>query len=163
MKLEATGGRSLTALDESGCLLIPGGKVLRYLAEVPFFVAIIVCWIWLAVVIVLASTERIPKEKAMVLLAASLGVALVLRSVRSVLVKTLLRWRADGFLTEFRGLESRPIALEEGLTIKKVKFLTEDEGVCLMDPQRQRLLIEGCSYRYLVYAKDIYSLRPISA
>jgi len=79
-----------------------------------------------------------------------------------VLMKSFLSWRADGFVKGFTGLESRPIAIEEGKTIQKIKFLTEDEGVCLLDNQRQRLLIEGCSYRYVIYAKDVFSIDPIS-
>jgi hypothetical protein len=40
--------------------------------------------------------------------------------------------------------------------------LAEDEGVCLLDAKRQRILIEGCSFRHVIYAKDVYSLEAAS-
>jgi len=34
--------------------------------------------------------------------------------------------------------------------------------VCFLDAQRQRVLIEGCSFRHVIYAKDVFSVEPIS-
>jgi len=161
-KLRSIGAQSLAELDESGCILIPGGKGLRYLAEVPSLVTIIGCWIALLAAIALAAMKKISEQQALLIITAGFILSLVFRKVRSVVMKTFLLGRADGFLKAFGGLESRAIAIEEGATVQKVKFLTEDEGVCLMDPERQRLLIEGCSYRYVIYAKDIFSIDPIS-
>src|SRR5438552_10929669 len=141
-KLRSVGGQSLAELDESGCILIAGGTRLRYLAEVPSFSMIMVCWISFILAIVLAMLQVISERQAVVITLAGFVLALVFRKARSVLMKSFLSWRADGFVKGFTGLESRPIAIEEGKTIQKIKFLTEDEGVCLLDNQRQRLLIE---------------------
>lgn len=161
-KLRSIGGQSLADLDESGCVLIPGGKELRYLAEVPSLATIIGCWIAFLAAIALAAMNKISQQQMLLIWLAGFVVSLVFRKLRSLLMKLFLSGRADGFVKNFRGLESRPINIEEGATVQKVKFLTEDEGVCLLDPERQRLLIEGCSYRYVIYAKDIFSIDPIS-
>jgi hypothetical protein len=161
-KLRSVGGQSLADLDESGCILVPGGTRLRYLAEVPSFLTIIGCWISFLVAIALAMLKVISEQQALIIILAGFALALVFRKLRSLLMKSFLSCRADGFVKGFRGLESRPVAIEEGKTVQKIKFITEDEGVCLLDAGRQRLLIEGCSYRYLIYAKDVFSIDPIS-
>jgi hypothetical protein len=55
------------------------------------------------------------------------------------------------------------VGLEDGATYKKPKFVTEDQGICLLDPERHRFLLEGCAYRYVVYAQDVVSVEPVSA
>jgi hypothetical protein len=59
-------------------------------------------------------------------------------------------------------LSSIAVGLENAATHKKTKWVVEDEGLCLLDPQRQRLLIEGCSFRYVFYARDVFLVEPVS-
>jgi hypothetical protein len=62
----------------------------------------------------------------------------------------------------FPELPKRPIGLENGLTVHKVKWVAEDSGVCLLDELNRRILIEGCEYRYVFRANDLKLVEPIS-
>lgn len=70
--------------------------------------------------------------------------------------------RPDGLLRAFDSLPRRSIGLEETRTYKKTKFVTEDAGVCLLDAEQRRLLIEGCQYRCVIHAKDVTLVEPVS-
>ena len=161
-KLASVGGGSLADLDESGCVEIPGGTRLRYLTEVPGFLTIIGCWILLLGAWGLMLMGVISQRMALAITLIGFAVSLVFRKVRSLVLKSILSGRRDGFVKNFPDLPSRAVAIEDGKTVQKIKFLTEDEGVCLLDAQRQRVLIEGCSYRHVIYAKDVFSVGPVS-
>ncbi len=160
-RLRSVGG-SVADLDESGCVFVAGGRGLRYAVEVPNFAIIIFCWLSFLSAWVLTALGILSQGQAIAVTLAGCAIALVFRKVRSVLLKHFLAWRRDGLIRQFPDLPTRPVAIEDGKTVQKIKFLTEDEGVCLLDARRQRLLIEGCSFRHVIYAKDVYSLEPAS-
>src|ERR1041385_8392032 len=73
-----------------------------------------------------------------------------------------LRNRRDGFALESAG-QILPVRIEDAGTTQKVKVVSEDQGICILDGERRRLLIECCAYRYLIRAGDVVELRAISA
>jgi hypothetical protein len=91
-----------------------------------------------------------------------LTVLLVLRRIKSLLLRARLSSRSDSLLKAFDNLPKKYVAIENGNTYRKIKFVTEDEGVCLLDAKKRRLLIEACSYRYIIYAQDVRSVEPVS-
>jgi hypothetical protein len=50
--------------------------------------------------------------------------------------------------------------LEDSKTYHVRKSLPEDFCLCVIDALRRRLLIEGCTYRYIVRAEDVLRLAP---
>jgi hypothetical protein len=160
--LANTGGRSVADLVDSGCVPIPGGKRLRYFMEAPSFLVIILCWLSLFAALFLGMLHVISEVLMMGMMPAGFIVSLVYRKLRSLVLQAILTGRQDSLLKTSSGLPTRPLGIEDGKTVRKVKFLTEDEGICVLDAQRQRLLIEGCSYRYVIYAKDVFLLEPMS-
>jgi hypothetical protein len=104
----------------------------------------------------------LPLRIFLLVIVISLSVLLVLRRIKSLLLRTRLYSRKDSFLKAFGDLPKKYVVIENGNTYRKIKFITEDEGVCLLDAERQRLIIEGCSYRYLIYAADVHSVEPVS-
>jgi hypothetical protein len=161
-KLRSLGANSVADLDESGCVFIEGGRGLRYAVEVPNFLIIIGCWILFLVAMLLGLLGIVSERAAAVVLLVGFAMALVVRKVRSILLKVFLSQRSDGLIKNFPELPTRAVAIEEGKTVQKIKFLTEDEGVCLLDGKQQRLLIEGCSFRHVIWAKDVLSVEAIS-
>ena len=91
-----------------------------------------------------------------------LAILLVIRMPQARILRAYLASRPDGLLQAFESLPRRPIGLEETRTYKKTKFVIEDAGVCLLDAERRRLLIEGCQYRYVINARDVLLVEPLS-
>ena len=99
----------------------------------------------------------------MLLLFALLVVSLLARLPQAALLKAYISARPDGLVRAMPNLRRMAIGLEEGRTYKKSKFVIENLGVCLLDAERQRLLLEGCQYRYVIYARDVASVEPVAA
>src|SRR6266478_3961438 len=93
-KVRSMGGRSVGDLDESGCVFIEGGRGLRYAVEVPNFLIIIGCWILFLAVILLGLLGVFSEGTAVVVMLAGFAVALVVRKVRSILLKVFLSRRS---------------------------------------------------------------------
>ncbi len=161
-KLNSGEGRSVADLDESGCVLITRGRGLRYAVEAPSFALIIACWLLLLSAVVLAMLGVFSQREAIGVTSVALVLALIFRKIRSVVLKTILAWRRESLVRMFKKLPMRSVAIEDGNTVEKLKFVCEDEGVCLFDAGRHRVLIEGCAYRHVIYAQDVYSVEPVS-
>lgn len=153
---------SVAELGVSGCAIVPGGRTLRYALEVPSLALILACWGVLLGAGVLAAQGVLTTWQALGLIAAALGIALTFRKIRSLILKEILRRRDGNLLEACPDLPSRAIAIEDTETVKQVKLLTEDEGICLLDEMRRRILIEGCSFRHVIYARDVELLQPAS-
>jgi hypothetical protein len=59
-------------------------------------------------------------------------------------------------------LPHRAFGLEDELTSHKTKVFIEDSGMCFFDGRRRLLLLEGCEYRYVIRAKDVMLVEPIT-
>jgi hypothetical protein len=155
-------GSAMAELNESGCVAISGGRRILYLVEIPFLLVSLLPIAAAVVVFVLSSLNLLSRDRVLLILLAGLAVGLLSRMIKSQLLKLYLRLRFESLLRVFKDLPMVNVGVENGATHKKIKMLIEDEGVCLLDAPRQRILIEGCSHRYVIYARDIYSLEPIS-
>jgi len=162
INLASLRARSVAELVESGCVFVPGGRGLRYAVEVPNFTIIIACLISLPLAVLLRMQGVLSEGQVVAVTLGGLAVMLVLRKVRSMALKAVLALRTAGLIKQFPELPGKAVAIEDGRTVQRIKFLTEDEGFCLLDAQRQRLLIEGCSFRHVIYAKDVYSVEAVS-
>src|SRR2546425_9098346 len=87
---------------------------------------------------------------------------LVVRRICWLWLARRLRSRRDGFGSE-SARQVLPVRIEDARTTQKVKVVSEDQGICILDGERRRLLVEGCAYRYLICARDVVELRAISA
>jgi hypothetical protein len=161
-RLRSVGAQSLADLDTSGCLFIPGGLALRYALELPSLAIVLGCALSLLAGVLLAMREVLSRPAALALTLACLLVLLIFRKGRSALLRFILSLRRNGLIKAFPDLPVLDVAIEETETVQKVKLLSEDEGVCLLDTARQRLMIEGCSFRYVICAKDVSLIRPVS-
>ena len=104
----------------------------------------------------------LPSRQSILLLLLGLALSLLVRGFKAVILKAYLSSRPDSLLKVFPDLPQRVVGLEEEKTVKRVKWVTEDSGICLLDRANQRLLLEGCEYRYLIRAKDVSLVEPIS-
>jgi len=161
--LGSPGGGSLADLDQSGCLPMPGGRRLCYLTEIPSLILIMACCISLPVVAILAMLNAISERQAGGIILGGFAIALTFRKLRSIILKGCLTLREGSFLKRFPDFPVRPVSIEDAKTYQKTKLLAEDEGVCVLDAGRRRILIEGCAFRYVIYGSDIYLIEPVSA
>jgi len=155
-------GATLAQLTESGCVPVPGGRRVQCIAEVAAIFVSIGCLLVAILVLPLTLLGWFPPRWAAPVLLAGFALTLVTRKAKSWILRAYLRSRRDSLLKMIPNLPLNPVGLEDGKTHQKTKLVPEDEGVCLLDSDRRRLLIEGCSYRYVVYAKDVRSISPIS-
>jgi hypothetical protein len=160
-RLGATSGAALAGLGDSGCLPV-GGRGFQFWLAVLFTSIPLIFFLGLIATIVFSIRGQISRESAMLVLFVLLVVNLFSRMPHASISKAHLSSRSDSFLQAFPLLPAKAVGLEEGKTYRKTKFVSEDSGVCLMDPERRRVLIEGCQYRYVFYAKDIRSVGPVS-
>jgi hypothetical protein len=131
--------------------------------EVSTLLISIVCICAVPALVISQLRGVLPSHLFLPLLVADLGVLLVLRRVQYGLLSIRLASRSDSLLNVFRDLPRRYVGLEDGDTYQKTKLLPEDQGVCLLDCERQRLLIEGCTHRYVIYGKDVSCIEAVSA
>lgn len=100
------------------------------------------------------------------------GFGLIVASVifllaRTIIHKNILKRRLltrPGAL--FDSHTSEPLMffhLEDSKTYHIHKSTPEDFCLCLIDTLRRRLLIEGCTHRYIVRAEDVVRLAPIES
>jgi len=98
-----------------------------------------------------------------------LGIALAC-SVGGILVGLAPTWMQEGVvrrhLTKHVGeLWGDPlhsplhVALEDARTYDRFKVLAEDIGVLLCYPESNCIAVEGVSYRYVIYAKDLLDMK----
>jgi hypothetical protein len=160
--LERLGSRHLLDLGESGCVPIAGGQRWLILMDVSHALIALACLLSLAASFVLSMLGLIPQNTFHLIALCVLGVVLLIRKVKAWLMKACLAARADN-LIEAAGVPTfRPIGIEEAKTLRKKKVVIEDRAICLFDAEHHHLLIEGCAYRYVIYARDVFSVEAIS-
>jgi hypothetical protein len=159
--LERLGSQRLLDLGESGCVPLPGGR--RWLAFMDMSHALIAlgCLLLLATSFVLFLLELIPQNTFHLVTLCGLGVVLIIRKVKASIMKACLARRADNLMKAASVRTSRPVGIEDAKTLRKKKLVIEDRGICIFDFEQRRLLIEGCAYRYVIYARDVFSVEAI--
>jgi hypothetical protein len=152
-----------SSIHESGCIRVAETQVFRWCLELATLTVSTICLINSVLILPLKLLGFIPGFIFVPVLLIGLAILLVMRKIKSMILKSVLVSRPGSLLKEFSDLPARAIGLEDGKTCKKIKILTEDEGFCIMDSENRRLLIEGYLYRYVIYADDVRSVTPVSA
>lgn len=152
----------LDELRESGCVKLPAGRGWHYATELPTLALLTISALCPAFAVPLYFFGVLPSTYFFPVIVVGLGIAMTVRRVKSIILRAYLTARHDSFLAMFGGMRFQYVGLEDGETHTKTKVVIEDEGVCLLDADHERLLIEGCAYRYLIYAKDVQSVEPVS-
>jgi hypothetical protein len=163
--LDALGDSSSTALassPESGCVPIPGGARIHKLIALPPFLLSLTGLLGTLTVIALRFTGYLPASRFLLAILPLLALSVMVRSFKSVLLIAYLRSRPDGFPRTFSELPRSTFGLEDGATCQKIKVFIEDSGLCFFDKRRRLVLLEGCEYRYIIRAKDVMRVEPIS-
>jgi hypothetical protein len=160
-RLGSSSGMALAGWGESCCAPV-GGRRFQFWQAMIFTAVSFALLGSSLIVIVLSFKGVLSREGVMLLLFVLLVASLLARMPQAAILKAYVSSRPDGFSRAFPILPAKPIGLEEGRTYKKSKFVIEDSGVCLLDPERQRLLLEGCQYRYVIRAKDVASVEPVA-
>jgi len=161
-KLTSVGARSVADLTESGCVFFAGGRGLRYAVEGPSLTISIACFLSVLLAGLFGVLGVFSERQALALTMGSFAIALVYRKVRSMILRRVLTLRRHSLIRDFPELPARAVAIEDATTVQKIKFLTEDEGLCLLDSKRRRLLIEGCSFQHVIYGTDVSSVEAVS-
>jgi hypothetical protein len=156
-------GMRLDELGESGCLELPAGRGWHVATELPTLAVLTVSAVCPAIGLPLLIMGFLPSVYFFPIMLASLDLMMIVRRIKSLILRTYLASRQDSLLAVFGGMSFQYVGLEDGETHTKMKIVIEDEGVCLLDADQERLLIEACAYRYVIYAKDILSVEPISS
>lgn len=157
-KLERLGLRSLAGLGESGCAAVPGGKRLQYWIDIPHLILAVLCMLSGFTCILLSFLHIMPRQTFFIVMLSALAVTLCVRKVKAWIVRICLANRVGNMIRGAKGHPIRPVGIEEAQTLHKAKMIIEDRGICLFDFEQHRLLIEGCAYRYVVYARDVFSV-----
>lgn len=147
-------------LGISGCVQIPGGQRLNRTIEFTGLI-FVGCCIACGILGFLAF-KTLPFPARLLVIAVALTPATFLRKIEWLILTALLSRREENLLRLFPYLQRQAIRIEDGLTYEKMKVKAEDTGVCLFDEGRQRLLIEGSEYRYVLHRQDVISVRPVS-
>jgi hypothetical protein len=162
-RLGNVSGANLAGMGDSGLVAVPGaGRRFQFWQAMVLNVLIFACMLVVLATFPLSWMGVISRGSAMLISLVMLAVLLLLRTPQARILRAYLTSRPDGLLRAFDSLPRRSIGLEETRTYKKTKFVTEDAGVCLLDAERRRLLIEGCQYRYVIHAKDVALVEPVS-
>jgi hypothetical protein len=162
-RLGNVSGVNLASMGDSGLVAVPGGgRRYQFWQAVLLNAFIFGCMLCVLATFPLSWMGVISRGSAMLISLLMLAVLLVMRTPQARILRAYLTSRPDGLLRAFESLPRRSIGLEETRTYKKTKFVTEDAGVCLLDAERRRLLIEGCQYRYVIHAKDVALVEPVS-
>ena len=83
--------------------------------------------------------------------------------IYTALLKRCLLGR-PGSLFEPSGKQKLKMALlEDSKTYHIGKLATEDVCLCHIDKQKQRMMLEGCSHRYIIRGRDITRLEPVKS
>jgi len=153
-------GKSLVDLGESGCVPVPGGRSSLYLVELPAVILSTACMLMLLAAVPLMLFGRLSRPVFFLILLVGLAISLLTRSVKALILKAVLARRTGTLIS--RDLPLQPVGLEEGKTYKKIKLVIEDRGVSTLDAERHQLLVEGCAYRYVICARDVFSVQAVS-
>ena len=162
-RLGNVSGVALANLGDSGLVPVPaGGRRYQFWQAVLLNALIFGCMLCVLATFPLSWMGVISRGSAMLISLVMLAVLLAIRTPQARILRAYLTSRPDGLLRAFDSLPRRSIGLEETRTYKKTKFVIEDAGVCLLDAEQRRLLIEGCQYRYVIHAKDVALVEPLS-
>jgi hypothetical protein len=147
---------------DSGCIPVSYGKHIQCCVELPVLMISLACLLASALALPLTWLEVLPGELTYPVLFITLAICLTQRMFSALIYRACLRMRSDNLLKLFAPLPRRFIKIEDGKTYRTTKVIVEDAGVCILDSENHRLLIEGCCYRYLLHAKDVQSVEAIS-
>ena len=161
-RLGSLSGAALAKLGDSGCVPLTGGRPVQLWLAVSQIAVSLVCILCCLGMFLLSLMDAISRGTAMLWSLLILAVMLLLRLPAARILRAYLSSRPDSLLQAFENLPRRAVGLEDVKTYKKSKLVIEDSGVCLLDSERRRLLLEGCQYRYVLYAKDVVSVEPVS-
>lgn len=165
--LEIIEKNSLTPWYEIGkstCRHVPGGgNHIQYMAEIPCIIISGLCMLNAIVAPALGISGLIPFPLAMIQLGLGFAILLFMRQIKAIFLKLYLRSRQDNLISQFPNLPARFIGLENSKTVTEVKVVIEDQGVCIFDRDNKKILIEGCVFRYIIQAKDVIAIKPVSA
>lgn len=154
--------KEFNVMTSSGCVRLLRNQHGRYFFEIIFLIISALCLLNSFLPLPLSVFGVIPGSWVFPMLFSGLAILLVMRKIKSLIIKAYLKNRDHSLMTQFSELKSRAVAIEDGKTVKKVKILTEDEGFCLFEPEQHQLLIEGIMFRYIIFAKDVNSVTPVS-
>ncbi|MDP8229285.1 MAG: hypothetical protein P9M15_07525 [Candidatus Electryoneaceae bacterium] len=148
--------------DASLCIAIPKGKRLQACAELPVVVLSMLFLLVSICTLPLALLGHIPFRIVVPVLLIGLCGSLIFRKIQYLTLRSALSSREGNLLKALPNLPRLSVNVEDGTTVKKVKILTEDQGVCLLDARNRRILLEGCCFRTIIHAQDVESVRPVS-
>ena len=150
-------------IGESLCFPVPGhGHFIQYILELMCICVSAACCFWCPISFVFYGKKLISYEFAIFSLVVCLFILLFIRKIEAVFLKVYLKFNNNNIIAEFSDLPSRFVGLEESATVRKIKITSEDYGICFMDRIAHRILFEGGIYRYIIHAKDIISIKPVS-
>jgi hypothetical protein len=152
----------LATWGESGCVAVPGGQRGLHLLAWPHLFISILCLGSIVAAWPLYWLDVIDQMTVYLVLCPGFALSLLLPSARAILLRLILSRRPKGFLKGFPALRPVAVGVEDARTYRKRKMVIEDQGVCLLDPERRRVLLEGCAYRYVMCAKDVMAISPVS-
>ena len=161
-RLGSLSGAALANLGDSGCVPLPRGRSFQLWLAVSQIVISLVCILCCLGLFLLSLKGAISRGTSMLWSLLILAVMLLLRLPAARILRAYLSSRPDSLLRAFENLPGQAVGLEDAKTYKKSKLVIEDSGVCLLDSERRRLLLEGCQYRYVLYGKDVVSVEPVS-
>ncbi len=149
-------------ITSSVCIRVLGSQSWRWAFELIFVFISATCLLNSFLLLPLKLLGVLPESWFWPMLTTGIVIILFMRLVKSFIVKIYLNMRPENLLKKFSGLKSRAIVIENNLTVKKVKIVTEDEGFCIFYPEKRQLLIEGVVFRYAIFAKDVFTVEPVS-
>jgi len=152
----------LAAWGESGCVALPGGRRPLHFLTWPHFILSLVCLLLVIGTWPLRWLGKIDRDTVFLILVPGLLLSVSMPTIRALVLRLFLARRPQGFVKAFRDLRPVVVGVEDARTYRKQKMIIEDQGVCLLDPDRRRILLEGCAYRYAIYAKDVSAISPVS-
>ncbi len=152
----------LADLEMSGCLPVPGGRRWQAVFEFPMIILSTLLLLGTFAILPLGVIGILPGEYVPRLLLIGLLIATLQGWVSSRITRFYINGREGSFRREFPQLKSRPVGLEDAETYLKTKILPEDEGVCLLDPEKRRILVDGCVFRHVIWARDVLRVEPVS-
>jgi len=83
------------------------------------------------------------------------------RKLRFMAIRSRLA-RRPGILLDPGSSDAIPVNLEDAATHRKAKVVVEDMGLCWLDPERRRAVIEGLAYRYVIQGRDVLELSQLA-
>lgn len=160
--LEKQWDTPLVDVVQSVCVPTGGSTALGYFVEVPCVLLNAVSMLACVVMLPLSHMGVVSGQLAVIVLVVGFSLVLVLRKMQTLFLNPILKARPGSFIQELKGLPAVDVTLENGHTVERIKLVTEDRGVCYLDRDSHRLLLEGCNYRYVIMGKDVDVVEPVS-